>query len=167
VPLPELTAALKSVFASFRDSGEPVSIAKEIKASGVAFDAIQAEWYARNGYPRIASVFSGGMPAWSGESVSIQSALNHSVVWACNRIISETVGMLPLVMLQKKGDAKQVADNHPAYALLHDAPSEEMTAMGMRSTLTSHTVLGGNAYAQIIRRSGTGAAIELHPMQPE
>ena len=39
-------------------------------------------------------------------------------------------------------------------SLLHDAPSDEMTAMGFRETLTSHCVLQGNAYAQIIRRSG-------------
>jgi phage portal protein BeeE len=41
-----------------------------------------------------------------------------------------------------------------------------MTAMGFRETLTSHCVLQGNAYAQIIRRSGTGVAIEMQPLMP-
>jgi HK97 family phage portal protein len=160
---PEIRNAIKRFF----PSAEPISIAKEIKAAGgISFDAVNAGWYARNGYPGIYSIMSGGMPAWSGEAVSIETALNHSVVWACNRIISETVAMLPLVMLQTVKDTKRVAYEHPAYGLLHDAPSEEMTAMGYRSTETSHCVLSGNAYSQIIRRSGTGTAIELHPLQP-
>ena len=164
--LPELTGALKSLLGKF-NTPEPISIAREIKdAGGIAFDAINTGWYLRNGYPGIYSILSAGMPAWSGEAVSIQTALNHSVVYACNKLISETVGMLPCVMLQTKGDEKRVAYEQPGYGLLHDAPSDEMTAMGYRSTETSHCVLGGNAYSQIIRRSGTGTAIELHPLQP-
>jgi HK97 family phage portal protein len=162
---PEIRTAIKRLLD--RSSSEPISIAKEIKsAGGVAFDAINVGWYARNGYPGLYSILSGGLPAWAGEHVSIETAMNHSVVWACNRIISETVAMLPLVMLQTVKDAKRVAYEHPSYTLLHDAPSDEMTALGYRSTETSHCVLGGNAYSQIIRRSGTGTAIELHPLQP-
>jgi HK97 family phage portal protein len=162
---PEIRTAIKRFFD--RSSAEPISIAKEIKAAGgISFDAVNAGWYARNGYPGIYSIMSGGMPAWSGEAVSIETALNHSVVWACNRIISETVAMLPLAMLQRVKNATRVASEHPAYGLLHDEPSDEMTAMGYRQVETSHCILSGNAYSQIIRRSGTGTAIELHPLQP-
>src|SRR5580700_4625433 len=119
---PEIRSAFKRLLE--RSSSEPISIAKEMaresKGYGVAFDAVNAGWYARNGYPGIYSIMSGGMPAWSGEAVSIETALNHSVVWACNRLISETVAMLPLAMLQRVKNATRVADDHPAYGLLHD-----------------------------------------------
>jgi len=118
---PEIRTAIKRFLD--RSSAEPISIAKEIKAAGgISFDAVNAGWYARNGYPGIYSIMSGGMPAWSGEAVSIETALNHSVVWACNRLISETVAMLPLAMLQRVKNATRVADDHPAYGLLHDEP---------------------------------------------
>ena len=38
--------------------------------------------------------------------------------------------------------------------------------MSFRETLTSHCLLQGNAYARIIRRSGTGVAIEMYPLMP-
>lgn len=85
-------------------------------AGGVSFDAVSAGWYLRNGYPQIYSILTGGMPAWSGEAVSVETALNHSVVWACNRIVSESIGFLPAVMYQQKNGAKRKATEHPMYA---------------------------------------------------
>lgn len=169
MPLPALTSAVKSLVRSVASSfgAEPIRLDLEQKAAGgISFDAVSAGWYARNGYPGLYSLLSGGMPAWSGEPVSIETALNHSVVFGCNRLISESIAFIPLVMLQGSGATKRVADEQPMYTALHDAPSVEMTAMGFRETLTSHCLLEGNAYSQIIRRSGTGKAIELHPLLP-
>jgi HK97 family phage portal protein len=161
---PELRERFKSLMSGFGD--DPISL--DLKsAGGISFDAVNVGWYSRNGFPGIYSILSGGMPAWSGEPVSVETALNHSVVWACQRIISETVGFIPAVMMQQKGDEKQIALKHPMYSALHDAPNEEITAMGFSEMLTGHCVLQGNAYAQIVRRSGTGTALELHHLQPE
>jgi len=161
--LPALRAAVKEFFSGFGSTLEPLSLDTKSFDFGIG---IGLDWYNRNGYPAIYSALAGGMPAWSGENVSLHTALNHSVVWACNRIISESTAFLPLVMLQRKGDTKRVADEQPMYRCMHDAFSDEMTAMGGRETMTSHCVLEGNAYAHIIRRSGTGTALELHPLVP-
>lgn len=141
---------------------------KAVKAAGgVTFDPVNAEWYARNGYPQIYNLLTGGLPAWSGETVSLNSALNHSVVWACNRIISESIGFIPAILVQEKnGDTKEATD-HPMYRAMKLAPNEEITAQHFTETLTSHTVLGGNAFARIIRRSGNGTAIELRHLVPD
>ena len=136
------------------------------KGGGISFDAVNAGWYARNGYPGIYTLLSGGMPAWSGEPVSLDTALNHSVVWACNRLISETQGSAPLMMMQQKGDEKRLATSHPMFSALRNAPNDEMSAMSFQETRTSHCALQGNGYAQIIRRSGTGTAIELRALDP-
>jgi HK97 family phage portal protein len=167
---PEISSRLSGLFASspplsiFGESGVPGE-----QKTAASFEAITTDWYARNGYEQIYAALGGGSAAWSGERVNLASALNHSVVWACNRIISETVGFIPLVMMRASVDpskGKQLALKHPMYQALMNAPNEDMTAMGFRETLTSHTVLQGNAYARIIRRSGTGVAVELHPLQP-
>lgn len=161
---PEIRARLKRALAGF--GSDPIQLG--LKAGpGQVFDAVNVGWYARNGFPSIYSILSGGLPSWSGEPVSVETALNHSVVWACNRIISESTAFLPCVMLQRAGEAKRIASEQPMYTALHDAPNDEITAMSFREMLTSHCVLQGNAYAQIIRRSGTNTAIELRPLVPQ
>jgi len=161
--LPELSSFVKQWIS--RRSEVP-SIAQEIKAAGgLAFTAIDAAWYFRNGYPHIYSILSGGMPANSGETVSVETALNHSVVWACNRVISESVGCTPAIMMQRKGASTQIA-NHPMRAGMQYEPNCEITSQEFRESLTTHCVLGGDAFSKIVRRSGTGVAMELDPLQP-
>lgn len=156
---PELREALKSFVEGFGQSPTTLGLKSD--------DSISADWYQHNGYPQIAAQSGYGQVAWSGERVSLNAAMNHSVVWACNRIISESVGFLPLVMKQRKGKNKETALSHPMYSALHDAPNPEISAMRFRETLTSHCVLGGNAFAQIFRRSGTGTAMELNLLLPD
>lgn len=160
-----LKSAVKSIRAGMGDETLSLNIA-EAKGGGISFDAVNAGWYARNGYAGIYTILSGGMPAWSGEPVSLDTSLNHSVVWACNRLISETQGATPLAMLKEKNGAKELATDHPMFRALRHAPNDEMTAMSFQETRTSHCALQGNGYAHIIRRSGTGTAIELNPLDP-
>ena len=70
---PEITSRLKGMLDGF--GSKPVSL--DLKAGGFSFDAVNVGWYARNGYPGIYSIMSGGMPAWSGEVVSLETALNQ------------------------------------------------------------------------------------------
>lgn len=162
---PEISARVKQWLSREGDSSP--SIAREMKAAGgLAFTAIDAAWYFRNGYPHIYSILSGGMPANSGEVVSVETAMNHSVVWACNRVISESVGITPALMMQRKGANTQIADKHPMCAGMQYEPNCEITSQEFRETRTTHCVLGGDAFSKIIRRSGTGVAMELDPLLP-
>jgi HK97 family phage portal protein len=168
--LPALAGAIRSLLGRSVERDTPTQLNLEEKTlGGFAFDAVSAAgWYSRNGYPGLAAALLGGMPAWSGETVSVEAALNHSVVWACIRKISSSVGFLPLNMLASSdGVTTMLAMDHPMYAAMHDAPNEEMTAYSFRETLTAHLLLQGNAYAQIFRRSGTGIANELHLLVPD
>jgi HK97 family phage portal protein len=137
------------------------------KAAAFAFDTISAGWYARNGYWGIYSALSGGLPAWSGEPVSTETAMSLSAVWACNKVISESVGFLPINMMRQSGSSVEPATGHPTYNALKYAPNCEITTQNFTELLTSHGVLQGNGYAKIARRSGTGEAIEFYPIQPQ
>ena len=127
-------------------------------AGGVTFDAVNAEWYARNGYPQIYSMLTGGAPAWSGETVSIQTALNHSVVYACYKVISESIGFIPAELMQERnpGDS-QPATTHPMYKALKYAPNEEITAQNLTEIMTGHCVMTG-----YIKEFGEQAEILAH-----
>jgi phage portal protein BeeE len=170
--LPALTEAVTSIVRGARNAFKEsspnefsITHADEGKDVSSFNDASAGAYYRANGWPRIAEQYARGA-SWSGEQVTLETALNHSVFWACNRLISETQGATPLKMQQQKGDAVQEATDHPMYARLLHAPNEEMSAMSFQETRTSHCATQGNAFARIIRRSGTGTAIELQALDP-
>lgn len=164
IVFPALTSAVKGVVKAVRDGlgSEPLELG--LKSMDVPFDTVNVGWYARNGYPQLFSILSGGLPAWSGETVSLATALNHSVVWACTDLISSTLGSLPLIMMRDTNNGKVLATDHPMFNAMKNAPNDEMTAMSFRESRTAQTLLHGNGYAQITRRSGTGVAFQLHPL---
>ena len=139
-------------------------VMRSLKTLGVSFTARNIEWYARHGYWGIYSMLGGGEPAWSGENVSESTALNHSVVWACTRVISECEAMLPLNLMQRRNGGRYPVDGHPLQAVLHDEPNDRQTAMEMREGETAKCVLRGNAYSEIFRRSGSDEVVDLRPL---
>jgi len=132
----------------------------------LSFDAVNVSELARNGFPKLYDLMGGGVPAWSGESVSVSTALNHSVVWACYRIIAETTACMPLSILQKRDGSRRVAAELPAHRLLHDEPNEQMSDLEFREGITGHTLLRGNGYGRILRRPATGEAVAIYPAGP-
>ena len=103
----------------------------------------------------------------SGKAVNERTAMQTSAVYACVRILSESIAGLPLHVYRYTSDGgKERTTMHPLYRLLHDEPNREMTSFVFRETLMAHLLLWGNAYAQIIR-DGRGYPVALYPMLPD
>ena len=103
----------------------------------------------------------------SGKPVNEKTAMQTTAVYACVRILSETIASLPLHVYQYRDDGgKELVHDHPLYYLLHDEPNPEMTSFVFRETLMSHLLLWGNAYAQIVR-NGAGRVMGLYPLLPD
>ena len=103
----------------------------------------------------------------SGKAVNERTAMQTSAVYACVRILAESVAGLPLHVYERTANgSKSTKPSHPLYRLLHDEPNREMTSFVFRETLMSHLLLWGNAYAQIIR-DGRGVPIALYPLLPD
>ncbi len=103
----------------------------------------------------------------SGKAVNERTAMQTSAVYACVRILAESVAGLPLHVYERTANgSKSTKPSHPLYRLLHDEPNREMTSFVFRETLMSHLLLWGNAYAQIIR-DGRGFPIALYPLLPD
>ena len=102
----------------------------------------------------------------SGKIVNERTAMQTTVVYACVRLLSESLAGLPIHLYHydKDGTRTRIFD-HPLYRLLHDEPNPEMTAFVLKETLMGHLLLWGNAYAQIIR-NGRGQTIALYPLLP-
>lgn len=105
-------------------------------------------------------------PTSAGKIVDERTSLTQTAVYACVRILSESIGSIPLHVYSYKEDGGKEKDrNHPLYRLLHDEPNKEMTSFIFRETMMCHLLLWGNAYAQIVR-NGRNQVIALYPLQP-
>jgi HK97 family phage portal protein len=102
----------------------------------------------------------------SGKAVNERTAMQTSAVYACVRILSESIAGLPLHVYRYTSDGgKERIAYHPLYRLLHDEPNPEMTSFVFRETLMAHLLLWGNAYAQVVR-NGLGQPMALYPLLP-
>lgn len=104
----------------------------------------------------------------SGERVDEKSALQIATVYACVRLLAETVASLPLHLFRytENGEGKEKAMDHPLYKLLYRQVNPEMTSFSFRETMMTHLLLWGNAYAQIVR-DGKNTILGLYPLLPE
>ena len=105
-------------------------------------------------------------PTPSGKTVNERTAMTTSAVYACVRVLAETIASLPLHTYRRTEEGKEKAIDHNLYFLLHDEPNPEMTSFVFRETLMGHLLLWGNAYAQVIR-DGRGRVIGLYPLLPD
>lgn len=106
-------------------------------------------------------------PTAAGVHVDSVSAMQSVAVYACVRVLSESIASLPLILyerLQPKG--KNRAVNHNLYPILHDLPNPEMTSMELRETLVGHQCGWGNAYCEIEYSNG-GRIKGLWPLRPD
>jgi len=80
--------------------------------------------------------------AQSGEVVNEKSAMQIATVYACVRLLAESVAGLPL-HLYKFTDAEEKgklrAKDHPLYKILYRQPNPEMTSFSFRETLMDAT----------------------------
>lgn len=110
------------------------------------------------------SFYFGGSPA--GKSVTPRSAVQISAVYACVRVIAETIAGLPLNVYEETEAGSRKALDHPLQHILSAEPNSEMTSFVLRETMLSHLLLWGNSYCQILR-SGRGQVLGLYPLLPE
>jgi len=115
----------------------------------------------------------GGASNASGVQVSELSALRSVAVFACVRVISETIASLPLrLFVRTKDDGREVIDAGSGdmfgrlAALVARQPNPEITAFQFKEMLQAHLCLWGNAYAEI-ERNEAGEIIAFWPLLPD
>jgi HK97 family phage portal protein len=102
----------------------------------------------------------------SGENVTADTALTVAAVYACVRVLSETVASLPLFIYQARKDGgKDSVRQHPLWDLLHNKPNQDQTAYEFFEQGMAHLNLRGNAFSQKIREA-SGRIVELIPQDP-
>lgn len=103
----------------------------------------------------------------SGITVTDERAMQLSAVWACSRIISQTVACLPLKIYKRQANSsrKEVDRDYHLYRIFELSPNSFMSPYEFRRAMTLQRVLWGNAYA-LIERNGSDVT-SLIPLRPE
>lgn len=110
---------------------------------------------------------TGGTASKSGITVSEDNAMRASAVYACVKVLSETVAMLPLILYRRGADGGKIrAVEHPYYELMHDAPNRLMSSMDFREAGMVNLCLRGNFYARIETNNG-GRITSLWPLRAD
>lgn len=91
-------------------------------------------------------------------------ALTLSTVYACARVLAETLASMDLHLMRRTPNGKERATDHKLYGLIADAPNEMMTSYSWRERMILSCLLGGNSYDAIIR-DGAGRVVELQPIR--
>lgn len=107
----------------------------------------------------------GGASSAAGVTVSPLTALGVSTVFACVRVLADTVATLPLEVRQRKGRSSRVATDHRLYTPLRDQPNPEMTSCDVRTALQIALTLRNKCFAEVLV-DADGDPVGLYPFEP-
>lgn len=101
-----------------------------------------------------------------GVSVTESSAMRIAAVYACVRVIAESVAQLPLKLYRKTPAGPEEVTDHPAARLLTGEPNGWQTELEFREMLAGICALRGNAFAVVERNPVTFEPVSLIPVHP-
>lgn len=94
-----------------------------------------------------------------------EKALSEATYFACLKVLSESVGKLPLKLLKhQENNGVITARNHVIYSILHNRPNPYMTATAFWSTIEQNRNHWGNAYA-LIKGAGSKMSLWILPSE--
>lgn len=114
---------------------------------------------------RYAEDFLAGKDVPTGRSVGkmdADSAMKYSAVFACNRVLAETLGSCPVFFYEKTKDGRKQVDGR-LNDMMHFAPNPDMTPTAFKESGVSNINLGGNFFAQKVKNQ-KGEVIQLRPI---
>lgn len=138
-------------FRWFSGSKQPANVYKDVIAEEKAIELLFG------GY---------GVPTTSGMVVNEQTAMRISVVYRCVSLIAGTIASLPCEVYRYKGGKSELAEDHPAYWLLHDEPNPLMSANTFWKNFIWWALMRGNGYGLIGRTEGLKAPTGIALVKP-
>ncbi|HEY2467992.1 MAG TPA: phage portal protein [Terracidiphilus sp.] len=106
----------------------------------------------------------GGDQTPAGETINEHNAMNIMTVFGCVRVIAESVGQLPLKLMQITNAGRRDAIEHPLYYLLAVEANPEMDSGVFLETMAAGMALTGNGYAEIERNPKSKQPVGLWPL---
>lgn len=108
-----------------------------------------------------------GSMTGAGMRVSPDSAMRLAAVYACVRVLCESMAVLPFRLYRKKvGGGRALVTDHWLHQLFARRPNRFQTPFEWKEMVEGHVVLRGNAFNEIVE-DGRGGILELLPLHPD
>jgi HK97 family phage portal protein len=88
-----------------------------------------------------------------GIHINAQNALQTTAVFACVRLLSESIASLPLFLYRKTETGKEKATDMPIYEVLHDVPNPETDSFQFWQAFVANMLIYGRGYAEVVRNN--------------
>lgn len=129
----------------------------------------QGDSYLSMDDPRLIEFLRFGDVTATGITVSVERALKNTAMFRAVSLISYSIGMLPLQLMDE--ETKEKASGHPLYRILHRRPNGWQSAFDFRTLMQLRALVKGNAYALVVRafdiRRGMPVVVQLVPLDPD
>lgn len=102
----------------------------------------------------------------AGIRITPDIAIKASAVFACVKIIAESIASMPLQVFKLTSNGHEPAPNHPLDELIRFQPNVRQTAIEFWEMQLLHAALRGTAYAEIVP-GPRGAVDQLIPLHPD
>jgi HK97 family phage portal protein len=108
--------------------------------------------YIQGGLRRLWGYQKGEPPSYSSEpaaTVTFDTAMQLSAVWACVKLVAETVASLPLYVYKTGANGREIDQNHDLSVLFSGKVNRYQTKVEFFETVLLNLLLYGNAYCHI------------------
>jgi len=96
----------------------------------------------------------------AGVSVSVEQAMRVAAVYACVKIIAETIAATPLHLYKNRPEGgKDRANTHPLSVIFGGVANDENTTQELLEYILASLLLRGTAYCEIVRVGGRVVAL--------
>lgn len=108
--------------------------------------------------------FLSGGETWSKVQVGDDTQLQIAAAYSAIRLISETVGTMPLHLYRRTDRGRVRAVNDPRYRMVRVQPNAYMTAVEWKEAMAVSLCTMGQAYNFVDRFPSTGRIISIQPV---
>ncbi|KAB0285464.1 phage portal protein [Vibrio fortis] len=120
---------------------------------------------AQKSTPYVDAVLKGTSSRHAGVDVNYNTAMRQADVYTCVRIISESIGMIPMQLYREKnGVFEEVSRTTREHKIFCQNPNDFMTAQEMNEYLVTVLLLRGHAFAEV-ERNALNSVSALLPMR--
>lgn len=102
-------------------------------------------------------------PSFAGPSVTPESAMRLSVVYACTRLIAGAIASLPIKVYEDGNPVRKAVPNSILQRVFNERPTALFTAAAFWEYMVTSVLLGGDGFAPLVR-NGNGQVIGAVPV---
>ena len=104
---------------------------------------------------------------YSGDRVSAEFGMRSATVYACVKLLSESIASLPVKIYKNnhKGN-REFTPDHPLYRVLAIDPNKLQSSYEWREQMVIHLMLRGSAFSRVFRNA-QGDVVALVPLHPD